>query len=205
MNSDELETWLEKAPVDDLVSIKDSIPGQPIGSVEIVVDDQEFAESREISVNKSKLNIGKTQIQFASSSTANINYQTVLTQQFSAYDRDNKRYLDEAEARSSPFRANFAFADIDEDGRLFKEELVSYMGRLSMLQQARTVATARDQEKELFDLLDKNRDNRVSPIELRAGAVKVAEWDDDGNKKLAKSEIPSVWQLTFGRGNSAPV
>jgi Ca2+-binding EF-hand superfamily protein len=63
--------------------------------------------------------------------------------------------------------------------------------------------TANDQGRELFEILDRNRDGRVSGTELAVGAAKVKDWDDNDNQQLSIVEVPNVWQLIFGRGGNS--
>jgi Ca2+-binding EF-hand superfamily protein len=205
LDADEVVQWMRTVTPDIHINVRQSLPKPGTKPVEITIRDSSFAKSRDIEIHESVLAIGKVRlqmtVQYAISAMADMT--AAYAQQFSVYDRDGNGYLDFTEARRSPFCNSFTPADVDGDEKLFKEEFVSYMSRLATLQKARTVLTANDQGRELFEILDRNRDGRVSGTELAVGAAKVKDWDDNDNQQLSIVEVPNVWQLIFGRGGNS--
>jgi Ca2+-binding EF-hand superfamily protein len=55
----------------------------------------------------------------------------------------------------------------------------------------------------LFDLLDINRDGRLSLREMRAAAGLLARFDRDGDGKLSREEIPRSYRLALGPGQAS--
>jgi Ca2+-binding EF-hand superfamily protein len=125
--------------------------------------------------------------------------------QFKQADRDNNGYLDENEARASPFfRNTFKLMDANGDGKLFENEMLAYVDAMIGLQVKAMAAVASvnitDEGKGVFDLIDTNHDGRLSVRELRNAVKLVAELDQDGDGAVSRQEIPKSYQVTVQRG-----
>jgi Ca2+-binding EF-hand superfamily protein len=125
--------------------------------------------------------------------------------QFKQADRDNNGYLDMDEARRSPFfRNTFKLMDRDGDGKLFENEMLAYVDAMAGLQVKALAAVASlsiaDEGKGIFDLIDTNRDSRLSVRELRNAVKLVAELDQDGDGAISRAEIPRHYRMTVQRG-----
>ncbi len=123
---------------------------------------------------------------------------------FAQSDKDNNGYLDEKEANASrQFRNTFKAMDRDGDGKLYEKEVTAYFEQYQKLQaqaQASCVTLVfSDQSRGLFDLLDANRDGRLSMRELRQ-APKLLELDRAGKGHLTTADVPRGYQLTLRRG-----
>ena len=57
--------------------------------------------------------------------------------------------------------------------------------------------------RNLFDILDVNRDRRLSRREFDIAAARIPQWDTNHDGQLDASEIPESLRLEFGRGNAA--
>jgi Ca2+-binding EF-hand superfamily protein len=128
-------------------------------------------------------------------------------QQFKAADQDNNGYLDMNEARRSPFFSNtFKLMDRDGDGKLFEKEMLEYVDAMLDLQVRAQAACASlsisDSGKGLFDLLDTNRDGRLSVRELRQAVRLAQQLDRDGDGAVSRGEIPRSYQMSVARGAS---
>jgi Ca2+-binding EF-hand superfamily protein len=128
-----------------------------------------------------------------------------LAGQFKQADKDKNGYLDEKEAEASRvFRGLFKAADRDGDGKLYEQEVFAYLDQMRALQQQAqagcvTVAMT-DQSRGLFDLLDVNRDGRLSVREMR-GAVQLLErLAPPGKDYLTTADIPRSYQLSLRPG-----
>ncbi len=125
--------------------------------------------------------------------------------QFKAADRDNNGYLDEKEARASPFfRGIFKAMDRDGDGKLFEKEMLAYLDRIKGLQEAAQKSFASlhvsDQGRGLFGLLDTNKDGRLGLREMRQMPELVKRLDRDGDGALSRAEVPRSYRANFRRG-----
>jgi Ca2+-binding EF-hand superfamily protein len=128
--------------------------------------------------------------------------------QFKQADKDGNGYLDEKEAEASNlFRGLFHTLDRDGDGKVYEKELIAYLDQLRELQKrGRTgcvTLALTDQSRGLFDLLDVNRDGRLSVREMR-GAVKLLErLGAAGQGHLTKADLPHSYLLTLRRGGAS--
>jgi Ca2+-binding EF-hand superfamily protein len=129
--------------------------------------------------------------------------------QFKALDKDNNGYLDTNEVKGNPlFSSLFKVMDRDGDGKLYEKEMRAYLDELQDLQ-GRALAgcvslTIADQGRGLFDLLDTNKDGRLSVREMRDAFKLIAQLDQDGDGCISRGEIPRAYTLTARQGPSSP-
>ena len=122
-------------------------------------------------------------------------------QQFKSADRNNNGYLEKSEARIyGSFNRVFDLMDADKDGKVFLKEVRTFFRRQLNLAQSRTLLSINDQGRDLFKILDLDRDQRLSRSELQAAVSRIDSWDDDGDKQIAKSEVPRQYRLGITRG-----
>jgi Ca2+-binding EF-hand superfamily protein len=129
------------------------------------------------------------------------------TAQFKAADKDKNGYLDEAEARASPFfRNSFRLMDRDGDGRLYLSEVLAYADALRGLRQlggkAVVSLSAASDGKGLFELLDADGDGRLSVRELRQLPKLIDRLDRAGKGYLTRADVPRTFTATFALGGS---
>jgi Ca2+-binding EF-hand superfamily protein len=125
---------------------------------------------------------------------------------FQNLDSDNNGYLDENEARRFQFIGiSFKAMDRDGDGKVFKEEFEAYNQRQNAAAATRVALEVTDDGRQLLELIDKDRDNRITLRELRAAAEVLEKSDTDRDGALGGSEIPRRlrFELTRGTANSA--
>jgi Ca2+-binding EF-hand superfamily protein len=91
-------------------------------------------------------------------------------------------------------------ADRNGDGKLSSAELEDYLGLVQKVVTASTFITVVNRGRSLFELLDADRDFRLSRRELQTAWQRLAEWDRDGDGALARSEIPRQYLITLGHG-----
>jgi Ca2+-binding EF-hand superfamily protein len=122
---------------------------------------------------------------------------------------DGKGVVNEKQAQGDRLLRNlFRAADRDGDGQLTEQELIAYLDHLQEVQKRAIAACVKldfsDQSRGLFDLLDTDRDGRLSIREVR-GAVKLLEsLDRDGKGHLGKDDIPRTCRLTLRPGPASP-
>jgi Ca2+-binding EF-hand superfamily protein len=144
-----------------------------------------------LQLDKSRLDLGATrptQIAFPGNSRDQI--KTI----FRRADRENKGYLERKDLpRGNPFSDSFDAIDRDGDGKITEKELLAWyedMEKLRYLVNRSCVSVVISNEgKGLFELLDTNRDGKLSIRELRA-APKLLERLETTGDKLAREDVP---------------
>ncbi len=120
--------------------------------------------------------------------------------QFRQADSNRDGVLDSDEIqRSRTFRGLAKMVDRNGDGKIDEKELNAYLDHLQTLQQWATAGCVTlevsDQSRGLFDLLDLNRDGRLSLREMRRAPQLVA-----GREYLTREDIPRTYRLEVRRG-----
>jgi Ca2+-binding EF-hand superfamily protein len=156
-----------------------------------------------------RLDLGATQIELAVGGGGPMNARFDLRSQYRAEfnraDRDNNGYLDRDEANRSPlFRNLFKAIDRDGDGKIFEKEVIAYLDKTERLQESATEScvslAVAPVGNGLFDLLDLNRDRRLSVRELRQMTRLIEQLDRDGDGCVGRDEIPRTFRLTVQQG-----
>lgn len=159
----------------------------------------------DVGVTRFEMQVAGTQ---ASPTTA-AEFRRQYSQQFRALDRDNNGYLDMNEVERIPFfKSAFKIMDKDGDGQLFEKEIIAYLegieGLRAKAQSGSVMLTIAEQGRGMFDLLDADRDGRLSLREMR-NAVKLLETlDRNGDRCFSRDEIPRNYPLTLGPGAGDP-
>ena len=125
--------------------------------------------------------------------------------QFSQADKDGNGVLDEKEiAASRTFRSLAKVIDRDGDGKITQQKLTAYLDHLEQLTKRATAGTVTleitDQSRGLFDLLDTNRDGRLSVREMRSAPKLLAKFDRGNKGFLTKEDLPRSYRLEVRRG-----
>jgi Ca2+-binding EF-hand superfamily protein len=94
-------------------------------------------------------------------------------------------------------------ADRNGDGKLTGRELDDYLALIEKVVTASTFVTVVNRGQTLFELLDADRDGRLSRRELQTAWQRLAEWDRDGDGTLTWAEVPRQYLLTLGHGRTA--
>jgi Ca2+-binding EF-hand superfamily protein len=123
---------------------------------------------------------------------------------FKQADKNKDGYLDEKEANASIFGSAFKAMDRDGDGKVSEQELNAYLDLLGDLQARANKAcvslVVTDESRGLFDLLDANRDGRLSVREMRGAVALLGKLDRDGKGYLTRGDLPRSYRLTLRRG-----
>lgn len=126
----------------------------------------------------------------------------ILKPPFQAIDRDANGYLDNSEFNPAFFfGAAFEALDADKNGKIFFDEAVAYFKIRLDAARSRTVMTITEQGRTLFEILDADRDRRLSNRELITAADRMSLWDKDQDGLLAESEVPLQYRLLVAQGN----
>lgn len=164
------------------------------------------SEAQNISVRRSSdglvsIVIGDVQIEIVESIGGPDVARQYLLRQFTAADADQNEYLDENEAaRNGAFRSSFDQFDEDGDGKLFAEELKTAVDGRTRAARSRTRMDVRNRGRDLFQILDSDRNRSLGRRELARAVKRIELWDTDSDGEVSESEIPQLYQLSFGPG-----
>lgn len=125
--------------------------------------------------------------------------------QFTQADQDKNGYLDEKEAARSGFIAgNFKAIDADGDGKLYLKEVQAFrkkqQGLNEMARAACATLSVTDQGRGLFDLIDLDKDGRLSVREMRLAVELLKKLDRDSDGALTTAEIPRRFAASARKG-----
>jgi Ca2+-binding EF-hand superfamily protein len=127
--------------------------------------------------------------------------------QFQQADKDHNGILDADEIQNSRFFRPLAKAlDRKGDGKITEEVVNAYLDHLQELQkQARAGCVnleVSDQSRGLFDMLDTDRDGRLSVREMRQAPKLLAKLDHANKGYLTSDDIPRSYRVEIHRGPS---
>ncbi len=125
--------------------------------------------------------------------------------QFRQIDKENKGFIDAEQAKNNgTLRRLFKAADRDGDGKLTEKKLIAYLEHLAEMQSKATAACVTlefsDQNRGLFDLLDTDRDGRLSVREMRNAVKLLDQLDRDKKGYITKDDIPKMYKMTVRQG-----
>jgi Ca2+-binding EF-hand superfamily protein len=115
--------------------------------------------------------------------------------------KDKKDYIEKADAMNEPFLGGlFVFADRDGDGKLYEKELNAFFDVMAGVNNAFATMSLADHGTGLFELMDANRDGRLSVREMRTAWDRVAVWDKAKAGAVTREQIPRQFELTLQQG-----
>ena len=169
--------------------------------VELIRSARKDVAVRQSSGGLASLVIGTVQIEISSTVTGPDVAKQYLLRQFKSADRDQNGYIDEDEsARNNSFRASFDQFDEDGDGKVFEGELASVVDSRTKSARSRTRMDVRNRGRDLFEILDVDRNRSLGRRELAQAVKRIELWDTDKDGAISESEIPQLFQVSFGPG-----
>lgn len=120
---------------------------------------------------------------------------------FQELDLDGNEYLEGAEIQDNPFLKDAVSSlDTDENGKIYFDEFVAYIKPRFDVARNRCELLIVEQGRTLFEILDSDRDGRLSHREIRAIAEKLALWDTNADGQLSSEEIPLQYRMIGAEG-----
>jgi hypothetical protein len=120
---------------------------------------------------------------------------------FRIADRDQNRYLDEAEYRElGTLDLGFAAVDHDKDGKVFENELLKSADEDAPIARNRIVMAVVKQGKSLFEMLDTDEDHRLSPREFQSAVKQLSQLDRNNDGVLLPAEMAEHYSIVFEVG-----
>lgn len=209
LDADELAGLVKRPPDLELV-IRLGKRDKGEARIEVLAGRSPLAGSLHIRETFAQLDLGVTRADLATSEDNRpdrlgelLREQYLL--QFNQADPDGKGFIEEGSIKNNRLlRGQFKAMDRDGDGKVTRAEFLAYFDHLQELQKRATAASVTldvsDQSRGLFDLLDTDRDGRLSVREMR-GAVRLLETFDRGHKGcLTKEDVPKTYRLLVRRG-----
>ena len=117
------------------------------------------------------------------------------------FDKDSNGYLEKSELPEA-IAQQFEMWDVNEDGKVYAEEIGESMQRQLAPQGTQVVANVATQGNSLFQSLDQTGDGRLSLREMRAAHEQIQALDKDEDGQITQREIPATFSVTFGFGNA---
>jgi Ca2+-binding EF-hand superfamily protein len=150
------------------------------------------------------LTVDRTRVDFRKDRGANAFFDEVrrfYVDQFKAALRNNKTYLEKKESARNPrLKGLFPFMDRNGDGKVTQEEFNTFFDLIGEGTSAFTVVIISDRGPCLFELLDTNSDQQLSPRELKSAWKSLAAWDKGNKGAIAKEDLPRQLRVTVCAG-----
>jgi Ca2+-binding EF-hand superfamily protein len=124
---------------------------------------------------------------------------------FREADTKGDGVVDEAAVKGNQ-RLNrmFKILDRDGDGKLTEKKLNAYFDYLQELEKrvaaGSMTLTVSDRSRGLFDLLDTNRDGRLSVREMRQAPKLLKQFDRDNKGYITRADLPRTYRLELRHG-----
>ena len=132
---------------------------------------------------------------------------SMILVRFIELDADKNQYLDDTEFMALRGRlpevglpdVEFSGVDVNGDEMVMRDELRSFAESNIGLTEASLVVTVSDDAKTLFEILDDNLDNRLSPREFLEGSIRMKRYDYDKDGRFGMNEMRSEFGLVVSR------
>lgn len=202
LDRDELREMVRNPPPTVELVVRLGERNKEQSSVEMIgTTDRQKISVRRSSDGLVSIAIGDVQIEIVESASGPDVAMRYLIRQFAAADADQNGYLDKKEAdRNRAFQASFDQFDEDGDGNLFEEELEAVVDGRTKSARSRTRMNVSNRGRDLFQILDADRNRNLNRRELIKAVKRVELWDIDGDGEVSESEIPQLYQISFGPG-----
>jgi Ca2+-binding EF-hand superfamily protein len=158
----------------------------------------------------SLLDLGMTRIEFQPSPQDSLDRITAMRQdlltQFRQSDTNGDGIVDAAEAKDNQrLNARFKVIDRAASGKITEKDVNAYFDHLQELSKrvasASVTLSVSDQSRGLFDLLDTNRDGRLSVREMRQASKLLKQFDREKKGYLTREDLPHTYRLELRRAS----
>jgi Ca2+-binding EF-hand superfamily protein len=118
-------------------------------------------------------------------------------------DADKNRYIDAQEFGGLAIPGTtFEAVDTNGDDKVFRDELDAYVDEANGAADSQLEARISKQGRTLFQMLDDNRDLRLTRREFQEGPERLAELDTNNDGRFAEAEFQHKYHFSFRSGES---
>lgn len=126
---------------------------------------------------------------------------SVAQANFYQADKDKNMYIDTTEFGALQLPgAEFKAVDENGDGMLFRDELSAFVKQQTAMAQHKIEAVFSEEGGSLFELIDTDRDRRLSRRECGTAFQRQKARDVDGNGQFSSDELGGTLRMTFEYG-----
>lgn len=184
----ELEGLLESPPPHHEVLVK--LPRGKKGRISLEKLGGKRSEYRQLSVAIT----GRTfsaEIRGASTAAAVSDNRNFYKIKFLQADADKNRYLDESEFGAVGLQGTFQQVDRNGDKMVVVQEVVDHLALDDQLNESRIELLVSNDGRSLFELMDEDRDQRISPREFLDAAARLMKLDRNTDQRIDSAELES--------------
>lgn len=116
--------------------------------------------------------------------------------EFLRADADKNKYLNEAEFAMVGLEGSFAQVDRNGDKMVVEEEILEHLALSDQLNESRIELLVSNENQGLFELLDINFDQRISPREFHAAVSTLQSRDKNQDGLVDSAELGNKYRLT---------
>ena len=144
---------------------------------------------------------GEIQIEFDADALRPESVMKSLEERFRQCDFDNNGYVEPNESRRDQFfLTQYKTYDADGDEKLYPEEWQPPVAAGVKMAAVQTRMVVEDAGKDVFTVLDADRNLKIGPREWYTAADRLPVWDKNDNRSLEMDEVPHVYRVSFGPG-----
>jgi Ca2+-binding EF-hand superfamily protein len=131
------------------------------------------------------------------------NFAARAKQALEMFDQDKNGYLEASELPESlqAQLGRFEAVDIDEDRKIYAQEIESFLQQQQAGLRAQIHARAADSQDVLFAALDTDHDDRLDSRELEGAAERLVALDKNGDGQVTGDDLPEVLLIGLARGS----
>jgi Ca2+-binding EF-hand superfamily protein len=140
---------------------------------------------------------------YLNDTVAGSDYQAQAKQALMGLDADKNGYLEEKEvpANLAGQLGQFAAVDVDENGKVYEDEIVEFLKQQQAGLRAQIHLLAADRDDALFAALDLDHDQRLDAREVESIPGRLAQLDANADGELSGDEVPISLAVGLARGN----